>query len=154
MYERAEAAMKQSIFFRPMVPDNVDILFPGTVSNYGSTPISDLVVQPDVQHLGCFAGGMVAVAAKIFQNDKELSTARKLVEGCLWAYENGPNGIQPEIFSAVPCKKGSPCQWDEAVWKDAVAQALISGEPVEDIIRKQNLPKGVVKVSDKRYILR
>jgi mannosyl-oligosaccharide alpha-1,2-mannosidase len=56
-----------------------------------------------VQHLGCFAGGMVAIGSKIFNKKQDMATAWKMVEGCLWGYENSPNGIMPEIMSLIPC---------------------------------------------------
>lgn len=54
------------------------------------------------QHLVCFAGGMIGIASQIFGLD-DLATARKLAEGCTWAYESSPSGIMAEVFSVVPC---------------------------------------------------
>lgn len=63
--------MKDYIFFRPMTPQPTDILFPGVVVSNGlevpsdsdesdrRAAIGDLPMDYKVEHLGCFAGGMV-----------------------------------------------------------------------------------------------
>ncbi|RQM07103.1 hypothetical protein DH86_00003876, partial [Scytalidium sp. 3C] len=98
MYEYAIIAIKRNIFYRPMTASGEDIRLAGNVDSDGQTRVLELRTDPQMQHLGCFAGGMVAIAAKIFENEGDLSLARKLVEGCLWAYEVMPLGIMPEIM--------------------------------------------------------
>jgi mannosyl-oligosaccharide alpha-1,2-mannosidase len=154
MYKKSLVAMKRNIFFRPMVPNNEDILFAGSVDSDGHTPVDKLTTQPRAQHLGCFAGGMVALAAKVFESPADLETARKLVEGCLWGYEHLPLGIMPEIMQTVGCDKTESCTWDEARWKAAVDISYEGPESVEEKISRNHLPPGVTKVDDARYILR
>jgi len=55
----------------------------------------------EAQHLGCFAGGMVGIGARMFSHEEDMATARKLMEGCLWAYENARGGIMPEILELI-----------------------------------------------------
>ena len=50
-----------------------------------------------MQHLVCFAGGMVGIGAKSFEHREDLDTARKLVDGSIWAYESMENGLITEI---------------------------------------------------------
>jgi mannosyl-oligosaccharide alpha-1,2-mannosidase len=154
LYEYAIIAIKRNIFYRPMTFNGEDIRLAGQVDSDGQTIVSELKTEPQAQHLGCFAGGMVAIAAKIFQNDEELSLARKLVEGCIWAYEVMPLGIMPEIMHTVPCESESHCPWDEKRWHDIVNDAHEGPEDVETKIRQNRLRPGVVKVDDRRYILR
>jgi mannosyl-oligosaccharide alpha-1,2-mannosidase len=90
------------------------------VDSDGRTLVTELKTEPQAQHLGCFVGGMVGIAAKIFQNDNDLSLAKKLVEGYLWAYEIMSLGIMPEILHAVPYEDEVSCPWDEQKWHDAV----------------------------------
>ena len=97
---------------------------------------------------------MGAIAAKIFQNEEELSLAKKLVEGCIWAYEVMPLGIMPEIMHVVPCESENNCPWDEKIWQDSVDKANEGPEDVKTKIQKNRLPPGVTKVDDRRYILR
>jgi mannosyl-oligosaccharide alpha-1,2-mannosidase len=97
---------------------------------------------------------MVAIAAKLFQNEEELSLAKKLVEGCLWAYEVMPLGIMPEIMHVVPCESEIHCPWDEQRWYDKVNEAYAGPDDVETKIRQNRLRPGVAKVDDGRYILR
>ncbi|BDD54737.1 hypothetical protein MAP00_000329 [Monascus purpureus] len=89
LYQKALTAMKAHIFFRPMAPGSENLLFPGDISSDGQIPLSQLKLEAKVQHLSCFAGGMVAIGAKAFNSPDDLTVARKLVEGCIWGYEHG-----------------------------------------------------------------
>jgi mannosyl-oligosaccharide alpha-1,2-mannosidase len=155
LFDNAMVAMKRNIFYRPMTSDGRSVLLAGQVDSDGKTPFVELKTEPQAQHLGCFAGGMVGLAAKVFGNDEDLDIAKRLVEGCLWGYENLPNGIMPEIMHTVPCPSQDQCDWDEQKWIDAVAAAY-GDDPRDGLtkIKDHHLPKGVTKVDDGRYILR
>ena len=147
MYEDAIRTAKQALFFRPMTPDNKDILISGiaTVTDNG------LILAPEGQHLACFAGGMVAIGSKIFELD-DMDVARKLLDGCIWAYESTPSGIMPEGFSTVPC--GRQCEWDEAKWK---AEAVRLAHDKSDLTEEQvdgKLPAGFTAIISNAYHLR
>lgn len=137
-----------------MTPNNLDILFAGQVDSDGALRPESLTTEPQAQHLGCFAGGMLALASKIFSNQEDLVVARKLVEGCLWAYEAFPLGIMPEIMHTVPCKDRNHCPWDEQAWKDAVTTSFEDWKAPEERIQSERLVPGVTKIDDRRYILR
>lgn len=147
-------AMKRNIFYRPMTKDNLDILLAGQISTDGKTPGEKIVTEPQAQHLGCFAGGMVAVGAKIFDNNSDLEIGKQLVEGCLWAYEVMPLGIMPEIIHTVPCESKANCSWDEKKWHDAVSASYEGTQSAAEKIKLHGLGPGVAKVDDARYILR
>ena len=166
MYKHVITASMNHMFFRPMLPDNADVLFPGsaTASDTGSVHS-----RPDGQHLSCYAGGMVGIGSKLFDNPDQLSTARKLVDGCIWAYEHSPNGIMPESFTMIPCKKNSECTWDEEKWqkevllaqrfkgmdeKEDLSQMTTDEEKVQHVMKAQRLRAGFADINDRRYILR
>jgi len=155
MYNASLTTMKRNIFYRPMTKDGRDILFAGQVHSLGRTATGQLVTEPQAQHLGCFAGGMVALAAKIFQSDADLEIGKKLVEGCLWAYETMPGGIMPEIIHTLPCSNAEKCDWDNKAW----VRAMVSDYHVANTVLAEKkfaslgLPHGVMKVDDPRYIL-
>ncbi|KAF1845467.1 glycoside hydrolase family 47 protein [Cucurbitaria berberidis CBS 394.84] len=119
MYETATEAMIQHLLFRPITPDNADILAPTSarVQRDGS-----IVRDHSVQHLSCFTGGMFALGAKLFQNASHLEYARRVTESCIWSYDNAPNGIMPEIFTMLACSSASPsnnsvnCTFNPLVW--------------------------------------
>jgi mannosyl-oligosaccharide alpha-1,2-mannosidase len=150
MYERSLAAMKEYLFYRPMLPDMNDILFPGQVISDGKTPLDHLQLEPQAQHLDCYLPGMVAIGAKLFQSDSDLAIAKKLVEGCLWGYEAGPNGMMPEIFHFVSCAHNQFCNWDERLYNQALTQSYEGRTPPPP---EERMP-GVTKIDDTRYILR
>ena len=160
MYDFAMTTAINNIFFQPMVPDNKDILMSGAVTVDSNTRTR---LSPQGQHLGCYTGGMVAIGAKIFDKSEQMNTARKLVDGCVWAYDNMPSGIMPEQFFMVPCEMNSDCQWDEKKWEAAVLERAQAGEddsPRNDAqllnrtIQQKMIPKGFSEIWDPRYLLR
>ncbi|KAF2112596.1 class I alpha-mannosidase-like protein [Lophiotrema nucula] len=153
LYERAINAAKRYLFFRPLTPTNQNILVSGTVRKNAADYIK---LQPEGQHLSCFAGGMVGIGAKIFNRSDELDVARKLVDGCIWAYDSMPTGIMPESFELVPCKDPEDCEWSENSWHEAVLREGGSGRTfdADRIIREDALPPGYTKIGDKRFLLR
>jgi mannosyl-oligosaccharide alpha-1,2-mannosidase len=99
-------AMKRNIFYRPMTKDSRDLLLAGQCNTDGKTLVYNVETEPQAQHLGYFTGEMVAIGAKIFENEADLQIAKELVEGCPWVYEIMPLGIMPEIIHAMPCERG------------------------------------------------
>lgn len=157
MYAKAITSMKKHIFFAPNVQDDVDLLFAGDVDSDGHTPLSELVTEPKAQHTACFAGGMVALGARIFSQSKDLDVARRLVDGCLWGYERSRGGIMPEMLHLDPCPAKGPCTFDEAGWHRAVARAnpsLGDESTGAKIAARHRLVPGVTRVDDKRHLLR
>lgn len=164
MYNTALATAKEKLFFRPLTRENKKILIPGTIKRSpGRSSLAYLI--PQAEHLGCFAGGMVALAAKIFQNPDDLEMARELVDGCIWAYGATSSGIMPEIFTAMPCQEADreKCQWDETSWQKAVLLESNRGvmelgdayvREAKDVIKRDGLAPGITKIKDTRYILR
>jgi mannosyl-oligosaccharide alpha-1,2-mannosidase len=162
MYDKYLAKAKEELFFKPMNPDNLDILLVGSVE-IDQTDVKVKLV-PEGQHLSCFVGGLVALGSKVFQRPDDLSVARKLVDGCVWAYSMTPTGIMPEVFSAIPPPgKGKKNKWDRSRWVDGVKEKYPIGSKdeakdenarAEQVIKSMRLPQGVTKIVDSRYILR
>ncbi|PPJ52464.1 hypothetical protein CBER1_10485 [Cercospora berteroae] len=161
MFKLALATAKESIFFRPLNSENRKMLLSGTMKRPSYKSKGKL--QPQAEHLACFAGGMVALAAKVFEQPEEMDTARELVDGCLWAYNSTTTKIMPEIFTALPCEKPDweDCAWDEDAWYRAVAGKSSTGvaraqytETAQEVIANSKLAPGFVRVTDSRYILR
>ena len=157
MYELAMVTIKNYIFFRPMTPDNADILVSGSADVLKDTTVR---IDPRGQHLGCFTGGMVGIGAKIFARPEDMPIARKLVDGCIWAYDSLVTGIMPEVFHMVRCEDPSACEWDENRWHEEIAslnrkdEQIPSMDQVAQIIKDKRLPPGFSDISDRRYILR
>ncbi|KAL4922634.1 glycoside hydrolase [Aspergillus aurantiobrunneus] len=108
--ESALAAGANHLLFRPMVPDHADILLAGIAHAATSSSIG---LEPRSEHLACFAGGMYALAGKLFASRQLGSLARKLTDGCVWYYKNSPMGIMPEMFTVPACPSRAECIWDE-----------------------------------------
>ncbi|KAL5361334.1 glycosyl hydrolase family 47-domain-containing protein [Aspergillus floccosus] len=115
MYERAMDAIREQFVYRPMVKGDRDIRFLASakVSSRQAEPAERTTYTYEGTHLGCFAGGMVAMGAKLFGIQEDMDLAAKLTDGCVWAYESTKTGIMPEQFQLLPCANGEPCEWNE-----------------------------------------
>lgn len=154
MYEQSMKTAIESLFFRPMTPKEDDILISGDARASADGRSSTL--EPKGQHLGCFAGGMLGLGGRLFQNNEHLALARKLTEGCIWAYHAMDRGIMPEVAHFVPCEDKANCPWVESKWLQGVLEKnSASPESTASNTAKQlHLAKGYTKIDDKRYILR
>src|SRR2546421_5490275 len=63
MYEKFVEVAKKHLFFRPMTVGDEDILISGSLQ---VSEGSESILTPELQHLTCFTGGMLAIAGKIF----------------------------------------------------------------------------------------
>lgn len=155
LYEQSMVPAIQALFFRPMTPTEDDILTSGDARASGDG--NSYTTEPKGQHLGCFAGGMLGLGGRLFQNSEHLSLARKLTDGCIWAYKAMENEVMPEIAHFVPCESNSHCPWDENKWLAGVLERLGPSETTPDareVAKMRHLPKGFTSIDDPRYILR
>ena len=136
MYETALATMKENIFWRPMTPNNSDILISSDakVEENGEVSLGHLF-----HHLTCFVGGMVEIGAKVFDNPEDMVVGRQLVDACVWNYNRMPTNIMPEMTVLAACPKTGDCTWDEETWKSKT--------------EREDLP-GIIGVPGKEYRLR
>lgn len=164
MYEKFANTAKKHILFRPMIPDaKRELLIAGTTRRtiYGN---GEFKFDAEGQHLTCFLGGTYAIASKIFNRPDDLAIAKKLVDGCIWAYEASPNGIAPEIWRMWPCKDHENCPWDEQEYYkgvvthgpsvDSAIKPKSNEELARQFIHRNTLAPGFTDVRDTRYILR
>lgn len=133
---------KEHLFFRPMLPDNADILISGNVNILeGGEPSLD----PESEHLACFIGGTVALAGRLLSSEEDVEVGAKLARGCAYAYSAFPTGMMPERFNMVVCEDKGDCKWDEEKWVEGRSK-----RPEW----KEHLPRGFTTAKDPRYILR
>ena len=134
LYDYAMDAAEEHLFFRPMTKSDADILISG---KRHVLPGTSGVLDPEGQHLSCFAGGMLGIGSKVFHWPDDLSIAQKLLRGCLWAGRSMPTGIMPELFHVTPCLDPDAC-------------ILVKEPHSED---PKHFPE-FFDIEDKRYILR
>lgn len=157
MYRDAMDTAIQYNLFRPMTPDDADILVAGAariVSEAGQP--GRVTLERKGEHLICFAGGMMALGGRLIQNDTHVDLGQKLTDGCIWTYKALPSGIMPEVFHMSPCASRASCPWDEAQWQRGVLSRAKDPQTQDaaDIIHEQRLPKGFTAIPDRRYLLR
>ncbi|USP73175.1 glycoside hydrolase family 47 protein [Curvularia clavata] len=153
MYEKAMDTATKHVLFRPSNPDNYDMLMAGFVSAAGETPQLD----PVMQHLACYTGGMFALGGKLFENKEHVDIGRKITDTCVWAYKTSPAGIMPEVSHLLPCDNTTTCTWDEKAWHEAVRARASDAEREQDLLKNiasLRLPTGFTSIEDRRYILR
>ncbi|KAL3424931.1 Endoplasmic reticulum mannosyl-oligosaccharide 1,2-alpha-mannosidase 2 [Phlyctema vagabunda] len=158
LYEKFIVVAKEHLFFRIYNPKNEDLTVSGDVRASANNPPR---VYPRGQHLTCFTGGMVGMAAKIFERPEELKLAAELTDGCVWAYDALPHGVAAEIFSVIPCPSTGSCDYSEELWYATLNNVYgASGTDEEKkasakkAITDHKLAPGFTSIDDRRYILR
>lgn len=152
LWEGSMKAATQHALYRPMAPQNPDILMAGAVDvdDHGT-----ITTQPEGQHLVCFAGGMLALGGRLLQNETHVRLGRQVTDGCTWAYENSPLGVMPETYTVVPCQDSNHCEWDEEAWHRGILERhKDDSRDAATIARDKRLPTGFTSMNDRRYILR
>lgn len=129
------------MLYRPMTKDGSDLLFSGsvTVATGPERPGGRVQLSADVEHLTCFIGGMVGLGAKVFGIEGDLEIAKKLAEGCVWAYESFPLGIMPETAIMMPCANSDNCPWNETAYREFIdpVGAASRQEQIDDYFERK-----------------
>lgn len=162
LYTRAVEPIKQHLLFRPMTPSSADILLAGTLKVFRHTQFE---LSAQMQHLSCFAGGMLALGSKLFSLPADLEIAKKLTDGCIWSSNATQTGIMPEAFYIVPCSDRIDCPWDEETWGKAMQQKNSFDDkpsdkqlPFDQVMKlkaeRLRMPKGMTALTSRQYKLR
>ncbi|KAL2146655.1 hypothetical protein VTI28DRAFT_3154 [Corynascus sepedonium] len=159
MYEASMHTAIEHNLFRPMLPDEKDVLVSGLVSSRVVEGETVRNLRPEGQHLVCFAGGMLALGGRLVENQTHVEKGEKLTDGCIWTYQATPLGIMPETFHMLPCNSTENCPWEEDKWRDAVLTKIgldrdMDVEQADEAILRKGIPKGFVSIGDARYMLR
>ncbi|EME40046.1 glycoside hydrolase family 47 protein [Dothistroma septosporum NZE10] len=115
MYLDSMKPIIEKLIFRPMTPDNLDILVSGELRiqrNYTTDEWYETHVAKN-EHLTCFVGGMVGMGGKIFHIPEHVEIARKLTDGCIWSYNATGSGIMPESYRLSACDSWTDCKWNQ-----------------------------------------
>lgn len=91
-------------------------MFAGSFTTDGKDPEKDGFHGYETEHLTCFIGGMVGMAAKIFDIEGDLEIAKKLADGCVWAYGSMNSDIMAESADVMPCDSMEHCTWNETAY--------------------------------------
>lgn len=157
MYINAYESMKENLLFRTMTKDeSQQVLFTSNVQVMRGGHLRNNMYIHD--HLKCFLGGMVGIAAKVFDRPDDLAVARGLTDGCIWAYDQMPTGIAPEAMKVMPCEDIHDCPWDPKKWyNEVMGYSMVTREHVEkaeEAIELEKIPPGVLSFRDPTYKLR
>ncbi|KAI0414282.1 glycosyl hydrolase family 47-domain-containing protein [Xylaria grammica] len=146
LHLKVSEAVKKWLLFRPMIPDDRDILFSAKVTTHGEPEI-DAKTQYEVTHLTCFVGGMFGMGGKIFEVPADVEIGEKLTEGCVWAYESTATGIMPEGAHVLPCPDAKDCHWNQTLYEQALDP---SWEHRDEQIQKYYDQKAKAKAAKER----
>lgn len=119
MHEKTADAVKEYLLFRPMAEGDPDILFSAKAFSTDGTT-ENMSYEWETTHLTCFLGGTFGLGGKVFDRPEDVEIAKKLTDGCVWAYDVMPTGVMPESAAVLPCKKPDDCRYDEAAWYAAL----------------------------------
>jgi len=177
MYQTALGTAKKYLVFEPLLPPATrrDSLTPSLLgiddtplllgTARASGPDNYVRIEPEGQHLACFAGGMIALGTRAMQrhqtaeeNAADLLMAARLTEGCMWSYRATVTGIGPEVFHTKTCRRGQAalshgqrgdwvgergnCEWNRDDWISAVRrQQKGIGDQVQTLLQPENAPE-------------
>jgi mannosyl-oligosaccharide alpha-1,2-mannosidase len=155
LWKESSAMIDKHMLFRPLLPDSEpgeELLYCGDV-NVGSAKAK---LEPEMQHLTCFIGGMFGLAGRLMPNEHHVGLGAKLTEGCIYAYKSMPSGVMPEIFNMAACPSRTECPWNATAYEEEVLSHSYGHNHAdfEDTIVEQSLPPGFTSIRDKRYLLR
>ncbi|KAF1948475.1 seven-hairpin glycosidase [Byssothecium circinans] len=156
LWKDAAPMIDKHMLFRPLLPDtekSEELLFCGDATS-GEKGTSTL--EPEMQHLTCFVGGMFGLAGRLFSDAHHVELGAKLTEGCIYAYKTMPTGIMPEIFTIAACEDRKKCPWNATAYEEDVRHRsyMKTHADFEAYVAEEKLPLGITGVRDKRYLLR
>jgi mannosyl-oligosaccharide alpha-1,2-mannosidase len=116
LYEDAVEAIDEWLMYRPMTKedDEWDVLFPAKVFARGDG--GETKFEFEITHLTCFVGGMYGLGGRAFGREKDVETAKKLTDGCVWAYHLTATGLMAETAQVLPCPTLDRCEFNETQW--------------------------------------
>ena len=118
MYMASIKTVIEKLLYRPMNPDELDILASGDlhvrINGTDGSLIESQVSK--IEHLTCFVGGMFAMGGKIFELPEHVEMGRKLTNGCVWAYNSTASGIMPEGAILASCEANEKCPWNQTAY--------------------------------------
>ena len=125
MYLNSAGTAIENLLFKPMTPDQRDILVSGSMKltpNYSTPEAHRQYLKkfvPEIEHLTCFAGGMFAMGGVLFDKEEHITIGSKLTDGCVWAYSVTSTGIMPEGGLLMPCEETwGDCPYNQtAYWE-------------------------------------
>ncbi|KAI1421402.1 glycoside hydrolase family 47 protein [Xylaria sp. FL1777] len=91
----------EALLFRPMIPENEPILIPSSGRVLGDDSV---VLDQEAEHLGCYIGGVYALAGRLLDNQGYVNIGSKLTLGCVYGYRSFPTGMMPERLNMVACE--------------------------------------------------
>ncbi|KAI1112921.1 glycoside hydrolase family 47 protein [Nemania sp. NC0429] len=145
LHLKVSEAVKKWLLYRPMVPDDRDILFSSKIVTSGD-PETDANRQYEVTHLTCFLGGMFGLGGKIFEVPADVEIGKKLTEGCVWAYESTATGIMPEGAHLLPCDDMKDCHWNQTLYDHTLDPSFDSrNEQVEEYNKRKAKTKAAAE---------
>ncbi|BGP18873.1 hypothetical protein JCM10213v2_006953 [Rhodosporidiobolus nylandii] len=93
----------------------------------GAATIGDILLKPGasrpqsyysprLDHLTCFAGGMLGLGARLLDRKEDFKAAEKFTKACIWAYDATRTGLAPEIIELWSEK--NPHRWEVVELED------------------------------------
>jgi len=131
LYKKAMESAHEELLKETYMPEGGKIL--GQISPW---------FNPKLEHLTCFAGGMMAMGGKSLNRPQDITAGVEFAKTCAYVYEKSPTGIGPEIIQMA--LKDQEEQTFDRIF-DASRQ-LVGKRP-------KPIP-GTSSVIDARYILR
>lgn len=104
LYEASVEAAKEKLYVEIDIIPGRDLLAIGKVE-YGR-------LIPEIEHLTCFAGGMLGMGSRLLNRAKDMIDAQRFTSSCYWLSAATPTGLQPEVVEFFSEPKGSRAMYE------------------------------------------
>ena len=117
IYEDSIETAKKALYTHiDWIPDH-DLLAIGKIENAN--------YKVEIEHLSCFAGGMLGMGAKLLDRPGDMKDGEKFAESCYWLSAATPLGLQPERVEFY--KEG------EKMWEEVDASGLLRHDWIDPV---------------------
>ncbi|KAH3682025.1 hypothetical protein WICPIJ_007017 [Wickerhamomyces pijperi] len=125
-------SIKDFMIFKPKIPQvNPDIRYISSIAvRNTSAGILEVTQDLDMQHLTCFAGGMIALGARLFSRPDDIKLAEQVTLGCYDLYKR--LGVMPERIT-VDKSEYAEDVYDEAKRIKLIEQIHDNSGPIKTI---------------------
>lgn len=112
IYEESVEAAKEHLYVNITVVPERDILAIGKLES------GRLI--PEIEHLTCFAGGMLGLGAKLLDRPNDMVDAERFTQSCYWLSAATPTGLQPEVVEFYSPLSGSRDMYENVTMEGQV----------------------------------
>lgn len=81
-----------------------------------------------LDHLLCFAGGMLGLGSRLLSRARDFDTATRFTDACIWAFNATVTGLSPETMQLFA--ESDLMRWEVVTLADGRRAKRVRGDPI------------------------